>query len=219
MPRIRPREVLRRAFTPIPEWLSRRREASPGAKLLYGRLAFRAGEKEVAWPGRASLAADLGVSVSQIDRYLKELKACRLIESERLGLGRTNRYYFLDHPWIQENAKTRTQESPRATGQPSARAMVPSEKEWGRKKISRGDGSTPDEHRGPGRITEEEQRESRRRLRELITSIGRPMPGARRLASKQSNPQDGAGAGDLRPFAVQSEIAVESRVGKDDAQR
>jgi hypothetical protein len=84
----------------IPNWLMCRRELSQGAKLAYARLCQYAGDKGIAFPKREVIAAEIGVSNSQFDRYIKELLRNRLVETDRPGLGRANRYRFIDHPWI-----------------------------------------------------------------------------------------------------------------------
>lgn len=86
----------------IPNWLLRRNEISPGAKLGYARLCQYAGKDGVCFPKQETLAKELGCSRSQIIRYLKELKAHNLIERQRIGLHCSNRYRFLYHPWMQD---------------------------------------------------------------------------------------------------------------------
>ena len=86
----------------VPNWLLSRTEVSHGAKLAYARLAQYAGDNMVAYPKRVTLAAELGVSARQLDRYLTELETKHeLIEVEQLGLRRANRYRFLRHPWME----------------------------------------------------------------------------------------------------------------------
>lgn len=86
----------------IPNWLQCRREISQGAKLAYARLAQHAGENGECFPKQETLAAELGVSERMANEYVRALVNARLIEKKRLGLGRSNRYYFLDHPWMHE---------------------------------------------------------------------------------------------------------------------
>ncbi len=93
----------------IPNWLQCRREISQGAKLAYARLAQYAGKGGDCFPRQITLAAELGVSERTANEYIRALVKSRLIEKERLGLGLSNRYFFLDHPWIQD-------------GQPATRA-------------------------------------------------------------------------------------------------
>lgn len=84
----------------IPEWLGRRPEVSPGAKLAYARLTRYAGEEGVAWPHLCELGVQLGVGEEQAGRYVRELAKHALIHIERMGLSHPNRYHFLDHPWV-----------------------------------------------------------------------------------------------------------------------
>lgn len=86
----------------IPNWLQCRSEVSQGAKLAYARLAQHAGMRAKCFPKQKTLAAELGVSERTANEYVRALVKFRLIEKERLGLGRSNRYYFLDHPWMHE---------------------------------------------------------------------------------------------------------------------
>lgn len=83
----------------IPNWLLRRSEISPGAKLCYARLAQYAGQDGKCFPKQETLAAELAVSVDQAQRYLQELIRCNLVETQRCGLGKANSYFFLSHPW------------------------------------------------------------------------------------------------------------------------
>lgn len=86
----------------IPNWLQCRKEISPGAKLAYARLAQYAGKDGECFPKQETLAAELGVSERTANEYIRALVRFKLIEKERPGLGRANRYFFLDHPWIHE---------------------------------------------------------------------------------------------------------------------
>lgn len=114
--RINPYKLFVGSF--VPNWLLTRTEVSQGAKLAYARLMQYAGEHGVAFPRRETISAELGISESQYDRYVKELvDKHQLIEVDQRGLGQANRYYFLRHPWIVEamtspdSAYMRTQDS------------------------------------------------------------------------------------------------------------
>jgi len=87
----------------LPNWLQRRREVSQGAKLAYARLAQHAGRDGECFPKQVTLAAELGVSERTANEYVRTLTKFRLIEKERPGLGMSNRYFFLDHPWIHDH--------------------------------------------------------------------------------------------------------------------
>ena len=96
--RINPYKLFVGSF--IPNWLLCRPELGQGAKLTYARLAQYAGEHGVAWPKRETIAAELGASIRNVDRYISELEKHHLIETKRPGLQQPNQYYFLDHEWM-----------------------------------------------------------------------------------------------------------------------
>lgn len=85
----------------IPEWLSRRSEVSPGAKLIFGRLARYAGHEGVATPDQGTLGAEIGVGRQQAVRYCRELAELGLIVKLHRP-NQTNAYGFLWHQWILE---------------------------------------------------------------------------------------------------------------------
>lgn len=86
----------------IPNWLQCRSEISQGAKLAYARLAQYAGENGRCFPKQRTLAVELGVSERTANEYIRKLVKFKLIERDRPGLGQSNSYFFLDHPWIHE---------------------------------------------------------------------------------------------------------------------
>lgn len=104
----------------IPNWLLKRTELSPGAKLCYARLAQFSGKDGECFPKQVTLAEELGVTRSMVIRYLKELRVMALIERKRRGLTKSNRYFFLHHPWMEfakkadlaSSSSTNTQEVP-----------------------------------------------------------------------------------------------------------
>jgi DNA-binding transcriptional regulator YhcF (GntR family) len=71
--------------------------------LAYARLAQYAGKDGECFPKQATLATELGVSERTANEYVRNLVRHKLIEMERPGLGISNRYFFLDHPWIYED--------------------------------------------------------------------------------------------------------------------
>ena len=79
----------------VPLSLLERDAVSDGAKLLYGYLAWRAGDKGYCWPGEERIAKDLGKSVPTVRRRLKELESLALVECTRPGKRLTNRYRIL----------------------------------------------------------------------------------------------------------------------------
>lgn len=108
----------------IPNWLLRRGEISPGAKLCYARLAQFAGKDGECFPAQATLASEIGSGERQIRRYLSELEEEELIHSIHVGLNQPNRYRFLWHPWMEEG-KGLKKESPdgRGKGRPDRTHM------------------------------------------------------------------------------------------------
>lgn len=83
----------------VPIWLLNRKEISDGAKLLYGRLLMYVGKNEFCFPSQHRLAEDLNKSKRQINRYIHELKRCKLIEVKQQGKNKSSRYYVLEHIW------------------------------------------------------------------------------------------------------------------------
>ena len=104
----------------IPNWLLCRREVSQGAKLAYARLAQYAGKDGECFPKQETLAAELGVSERTANEYVRALVKHKLIGSERPGLGRSNRYFFLEHPWIDERQTSSSLHSGQEQQKPSA---------------------------------------------------------------------------------------------------
>lgn len=93
----------------LPSWLLERPEVSPGAKLVYARLARFAGKRGVAFPRQATLAREVGLRERQVRTYLAELRELKLIECARGGraaggASKVARYYFLAHLWITSGA-------------------------------------------------------------------------------------------------------------------
>lgn len=68
-----------------------------GPKRLYARLVRFAGREGICFPSQETLAAELGVSVRTVRRDLATLARWRLIQHQRGGRGRSNRYVFLWH--------------------------------------------------------------------------------------------------------------------------
>jgi len=85
----------------VPNWLMCRIEVKPGPKLLYARLCQYAGKDGKCFPKQQTLAKELGTSVRTVARWMKELKDHGLIETTRLGKRCSNRYFFLEHPWME----------------------------------------------------------------------------------------------------------------------
>ncbi|TVL95487.1 MAG: hypothetical protein CV087_24315 [Candidatus Brocadia sp. WS118] len=95
---INPYKIFNGSF--IPDWLERRTEITPGAKLVYGRLARFAGKDGKCNPPLELMAECLGTNPRQIIRHIKELTNANLIESKRNGRGKPNDYFFIYHDWM-----------------------------------------------------------------------------------------------------------------------
>lgn len=86
----------------LPNWLMERRELSFGEKVCYARLCQYAGRKGTAYPSHETLGKALGIARRQAQRLVEGLISCGLIESRQQGKKRTNRYFFLVHPWMSD---------------------------------------------------------------------------------------------------------------------
>ncbi len=93
-------------YAQMPKWLLRRTEVTLAEKVVYASLIAFKGSNKRAWPSRQTLATSVGLSVRQTEEAIGRLKARGLIHVVRIGLGKTNDYFFLDHEWIQEEDLT-----------------------------------------------------------------------------------------------------------------
>ena len=99
MKRINPYRLWTGAY--IPNWLLCRNEIGHGEKIVYARLSQYTEVTGYAQPTREVLAAEIGTSVRQLDRYLTQLATQNLIEIEQVGAKKPNKYWFLTHKWMQ----------------------------------------------------------------------------------------------------------------------
>jgi len=83
-------------FATLPNAVMRRKDLSHGAKLCAARLIQYADKRGVAFPRLPTLAAELGMSVSALKRYLHELVELKLVRPRRRGQGRSNEYYLAE---------------------------------------------------------------------------------------------------------------------------
>ena len=91
----------------IADWLVRRTEISVSTKVAYARLVRYYNPKTgYAWPSLEDWATAVGISKRQLSRDVRDMTYYKLIEVERIGLGGTNRYYFLDHEWMHEDVQS-----------------------------------------------------------------------------------------------------------------
>src|SRR5208283_1616588 len=92
-----PRRVLNSGMF-VPDSLLACRLVSNGARLLWARLARYAGTNGECFPLLSTLAADLGFSERQVQRYLAELVSARFLRVHQRGFNKSNLYEFLWHP-------------------------------------------------------------------------------------------------------------------------
>lgn len=168
--RINPFKLFVGAF--IPNWLAARTEISPGSKICYAELCRHAGNGGVAWPSLETLGREMGTTERQVRRYIDELEREGLIESERQGLRRCNRYYFLDHKWlVSDRTDMSTQDRTNTSTLDRTQMSAPSVRESKKreKKDQRDELSTPPE----------ERRKNVALLRDVIEGISKRRAGVR----------------------------------------
>ena len=85
----------------IPNGLMSYKGLSSTAKLCWSRLAQYSGKKGNCYPSQEALADEIGVSIIQVQRLIKELVNKRFIDIKRSSIDKiqhkTNRYIFLWH--------------------------------------------------------------------------------------------------------------------------
>ena len=92
-----PRQVLSSGIF-VPDALLACRAISDGAKLLWARLARYAGTRGQCFPLLSTVAANLGRSERQVQRYLAELVHEHFLVTQQRGFNKSNAYQFLWHP-------------------------------------------------------------------------------------------------------------------------
>lgn len=75
---------------------------SHGAKLVYGRLSQWCNSNGVAFRSTKQLGQELGMCISSVEKYLKELRDVDLIGTYHPQAGGLNHFEFYDHPWMHE---------------------------------------------------------------------------------------------------------------------
>jgi hypothetical protein len=83
------------------------------SKLVLGRLQRYAGKNGLCTPKRATLAREVGTTVSTLDKKLKNLRDYGLIKTIQRGARRSNSYQFLWHEVYEKGGY----ESPKLDGQ------------------------------------------------------------------------------------------------------
>lgn len=84
--------VARGGFTQVPNFILRDNSLSLGAKVAYAMFLQFAWHNDSCFPGQDRLAFHMGMSVSRVNEFVKELEAAGLIEITRRGQGKTNLY-------------------------------------------------------------------------------------------------------------------------------
>lgn len=89
-------EILRSGFAALPYLVMRDKSLSIGARMTYAFLLMYAWQEGSCFAGQEKLAADMGVSRAQIQRYIYELRDTNYIEVERKDKRYNNTYIILD---------------------------------------------------------------------------------------------------------------------------
>src|SRR5580704_9264794 len=84
--------VARGGFTQVPNFILRDSALSLGAKVAYSMFLHFAWNNDSCFPGQDRLAQHMGMSVSRVNEYIKELVSAGLVEITRRGQGKTNLY-------------------------------------------------------------------------------------------------------------------------------
>ena len=84
--------VARGGFTQVPNFILRDGTLGLGAKVAYSMFLHFAWNNDSCFPGQDRLAHHMGMSVSRVNEFIKELEAAGLIEIKRRGQGKTNLY-------------------------------------------------------------------------------------------------------------------------------
>jgi hypothetical protein len=79
-------------FTQVPNFILKNPDLSIGAKTTYALFLSYAWHNQYCFPGQDRLAKDMGMGIASVNRFIKELEACALIEITRRGQGKTNLY-------------------------------------------------------------------------------------------------------------------------------
>ena len=84
--------VARGGFTQVPNFILRDGTLSLGAKVAYSMFLHFDWYNQGCFPGQDRLAQHMGMSVSRVNDYIKELERAGLVEITRRGQGKTNFY-------------------------------------------------------------------------------------------------------------------------------
>ena len=75
-------------FTQLPNFILRNPKISIGAKTVYSLLLSYAWHNDLCFPGQDRLAKDMGMGIASVNRFIKELEECSLIEISAEDRGR-----------------------------------------------------------------------------------------------------------------------------------
>ena len=84
--------ITRSGFTQVPNFILTDGTLSLGAKITYAMFLHYAWHKDSCFPGQDRLAADIGMSQSRVNEFIKELARAELVAITRRGQGKTNVY-------------------------------------------------------------------------------------------------------------------------------
>jgi len=84
--------VARGGFTQVPNFILKDSSLAIGPKLTYAMFLSYAWHNDSCFPGQERLAEDMGMSVSRVNAFIKDLESSGLIEIIRRGQGKTNLY-------------------------------------------------------------------------------------------------------------------------------
>jgi hypothetical protein len=79
-------------FTQVPNFILKNPDISIGAKTTYALFLSYAWHNQYCFPGQERLSRDMGMAQPSVNRFIKELQTCGLIEVTRRGQGKTNLY-------------------------------------------------------------------------------------------------------------------------------
>ena len=79
---------------PVQRWLARRREVTPGAKLVYALLSELSDEGSIVRVSKETIALETGMPPNDVEAALLRLELVSLIAPQEGG-----GWMLLDHPW------------------------------------------------------------------------------------------------------------------------
>jgi hypothetical protein len=89
-------EILRSGFAAFPYLVMEDRGLSLGARMAYAFLLKYAWQEGSCFAGQKRMAAEMGVSERQLQRYLYELRDSKYVKIERKDKRYNNTYIILD---------------------------------------------------------------------------------------------------------------------------